>query len=408
MKLRSAALGSLLVLGGAAHAADAVVVAEPEPLEYMRVCDAYGAGFYYIPGSETCLKVSGYVRFDLGAAAFGLFDVVDKSDDFARDDFWTQTGDTYDLNARFQLRLDARTETELGTLRAYAALNFEWKTGVLDSHLPYFDNGYSYAYGNVSPEHMYIELAGFRVGKTDSLFTTFTGYAGGVINDDIIGYGPYQTHQISWGWASDNGISFGVAVEEGDGNTVMPFQFNYNMFADGGTLYTIDSYAPHVVAGLGWHGSWGGVSVVGGYDTVWDEGAVKARVDFYPTDTLALFAMAGWASVNEDIPYDYTPIGLKDSPNFYAPWGGEWAVWAGLSLKATDKATINLQASYDQVEDFAIVANIAYEVVPNFVVTPEIAYMDNFDSEEMEDWTGQDYPFENWGFFVRAQTNFGG
>ena len=77
----------------------------------------------------------------------------------------------------------------------------------------------------------------------------------------------------------------------------------------------------------------------------------------------------------------------------------------------TDKATINVQASYDEMEDFAIVANVAYEVVPNFVVTPEIAYIDNFNDEFQawsEYWTGDEVPVQNWGFFVRAQANFGG
>lgn len=29
-----------------------------EPVEYVRICDAYGAGFYYIPGTETCVNSS--------------------------------------------------------------------------------------------------------------------------------------------------------------------------------------------------------------------------------------------------------------------------------------------------------------------------------------------------------------
>jgi len=63
------------------------------------------------------------------------------------------------------------------------------------------------------------------------------------------------------------------------------------------------------------------------------------------------------------------------------------------------------------MEDFAIVANVAYELVSNFVVTPEIAYIDNF-SDEFQAWAednlGGEVPTANWGFFVRAQANFGG
>ncbi|RYE75821.1 MAG: porin, partial [Hyphomicrobiales bacterium] len=64
MRIKTLLLSSAAVLSGAmsAQAADAVVMVEPEPAEYVRVCDVYGAGFFYIPGTETCLKVGGYVR----------------------------------------------------------------------------------------------------------------------------------------------------------------------------------------------------------------------------------------------------------------------------------------------------------------------------------------------------------
>src|SRR5690606_12691429 len=68
MKLKSLLLGSAAAFAAsAAHSADALVIAESEPVEYVRVCDAYGAGFFYIPGTETCLRIGGEVRFQLGA-----------------------------------------------------------------------------------------------------------------------------------------------------------------------------------------------------------------------------------------------------------------------------------------------------------------------------------------------------
>ena len=88
MNIKSLLLGSAaaLVAVSGARAADAVVVAEPEPVEYVRVCDVYGAGFYYIPGTETCLKVSGYFRYDIGAGDDGVSDFgrlsIDKKDYF--------------------------------------------------------------------------------------------------------------------------------------------------------------------------------------------------------------------------------------------------------------------------------------------------------------------------------------
>jgi len=379
-------------------------------MEYVRICDTYGVGFYYIPGTETCLKVSGYIRYDIGVGAFGLTDVLDKEDFFTEGE--EDTNDTYDKRARFQLRVDSRTETELGTLRTYAALNFQWDTGstgqIGSPEEVGFNNGLTSSGFTSAVEHAYLELGGFRVGKTDSLFITFTGYAGGVIHDDIIAAGPYDTHQIAYTWTGGNGFTAAVALEEGAGSQLTPFDSNnfYNPFAvDDGDFYTLDDYVPHVVGGIGWTGGWGGVSLVAGYDAVWGEGAVKGRIDFNASDALSLFAMAAWASVDDDFFEPGAPV--NDSPNFYAPWGGDWAVWGGASYKFNEKATFNAQVSYDEWEDFAAVVNVDYELVPNFHVIPEIAYVDNFNND-IEDEIGDEFIQENWGAFLRLQANFGG
>ena len=47
---------------GAASAADLPVKAKA--VEYVRICSLYGAGFFYIPGTDTCIKIGGYLRAD--------------------------------------------------------------------------------------------------------------------------------------------------------------------------------------------------------------------------------------------------------------------------------------------------------------------------------------------------------
>ena len=83
MNIKSLLLGSAaaLIAVSGARAADAVVVAEPEPAEYVKVCDVYGAGYFYIPGTETCLRIGGYVRYDIG--------VGDRESSMARRTFRT-------------------------------------------------------------------------------------------------------------------------------------------------------------------------------------------------------------------------------------------------------------------------------------------------------------------------------
>ena len=69
MNIKSLILGSAaaLVAGGAAQAADLPVA---EPVDYVKVCDAYGAGYFFIPGTDTCLKISGKVEFGIESGKF--------------------------------------------------------------------------------------------------------------------------------------------------------------------------------------------------------------------------------------------------------------------------------------------------------------------------------------------------
>lgn len=51
----------LLSFAGSALAGEPVLV-EPEPAESVKSCEKYGSGFVYVPGTDTCVKISGEVR----------------------------------------------------------------------------------------------------------------------------------------------------------------------------------------------------------------------------------------------------------------------------------------------------------------------------------------------------------
>src|SRR5437660_2287852 len=123
-----------LLLGGAAglvavagaQAADLPVKAKA--VEYVRVCSLYGAGFWYVPGTDTCLKIGSYVRVQnewnandggvpIGAAsgnAGGRQDRIDTSN--------------WGFRARQSVSVDLRTQTEYGTLRSYLEIGAQWTT----------------------------------------------------------------------------------------------------------------------------------------------------------------------------------------------------------------------------------------------------------------------------------------
>ena len=65
MKIKSLLLGTAAVMAvsGAAQAADLAIAVEP--IDYVKICDAFGVGYWYIPGTDTCLKIGGYVQLDV-------------------------------------------------------------------------------------------------------------------------------------------------------------------------------------------------------------------------------------------------------------------------------------------------------------------------------------------------------
>lgn len=62
---RSVLLGSAaaVVIASGALAAD-LPVRKAAPVDYVRVCDWTGAGYFYIPGTDTCLKIEGLIRVE--------------------------------------------------------------------------------------------------------------------------------------------------------------------------------------------------------------------------------------------------------------------------------------------------------------------------------------------------------
>ena len=55
-------IAASFLVSAAAHAADLPVKARA--IEYVRICTPYGAGFFFIPGTDTCIKLGGYLRVD--------------------------------------------------------------------------------------------------------------------------------------------------------------------------------------------------------------------------------------------------------------------------------------------------------------------------------------------------------
>ena len=391
MNIKSLLLGSAaaLIAVSGARAADAVVVAEPEPAEYVKICDVYGAGYFYIPGTETCLRIGGYVRYDIGAGDIGTFDGARATD--------VQNGKdqgTWKKNARFTLKTWTGQETELGTLKTYTEMRMNFGNHNADAGYDGF--GVNAAGNKAFDLHFaWAQLGGLRVGLDESAFDTFVGYAGNVIQDTLVPYGGFQTNEIQYYFDAGNGFSAVVSLEEGSGGSVASAT-NYNGYGVG----TIDSYVPHVVGGVKYTQGWGDIVGVVAYDSNYENVSGKVRLDVNVTNELSLFGMVGYGSDGK-----LGDVGLARS--FYKPWGGHWAFWAGGTYKFTDKASFNAQVSGDQFKNYGVAANIAYTLVPGFTVTGEVDYLHDgrFGDLDNSNWTGATKK-NSVGGLIRFQRDF--
>lgn len=137
---------SALIAAGSAGAAD-LPSRKAAPAEYVRVCNTYGAGFFYIPGTDTCLRVSGRVR------AEGVYDQVLKKD-----------ADATGFRARGRLNIDARTATAYGTLRTYIRYELTRNTG------GYHTGGFQAKTDSTALDKGFVQFGPLTAGRAQSMF----------------------------------------------------------------------------------------------------------------------------------------------------------------------------------------------------------------------------------------------
>ena len=212
MKLKALLLGSaaaMMSVAGvstSAIAADAVI-AEPHPVEYVRVCDMYGAKWFYMPGTETCIQFDGYVRVTY---AYNDCDRCTVSGLMPTLAWWSHmlaSSVSVGIVAAgfgYRARLNVRTknETDYGTLEGWIRLQGTIGQGVTDA--------------NVSVDRALISLAGFRLGYSDAYSTTHHGY--GFYSD--VQDGLYDYHQATFFdyTYSANGFSATAGVQQSNGS----------------------------------------------------------------------------------------------------------------------------------------------------------------------------------------------
>lgn len=321
-----------LILGSAAALAASGVEAADLPvkakaIEYVRVCSLYGAGFYYIPGTDTCIKLGGYLRVDLSLASNGVGTSAYTSVAGAHN----RLSNYYTARSREGLSIDTRTATEYGVVRTFFDATFTWTTGSYTGSSPSTYSAAPGAVGNPSDGgiaggalgvyHAFIQFAGFTMGRAVSQFDApWSNYPGNNFDALVGGSGDITTvNQFTYTANLGQGVSATLSAQD------QAAYYTTNVWNTGGAT------AAGVLAGAYGAGAIGGVRAPDLVGTV--------RVD----QAWGLFQLSLAAHNNQSAYYGATePTGHAGDK-----WG--WAAQAALSIKNIPTGpgdTINLQAVY--------------------------------------------------------------
>ena len=309
--VKSLLLGSAAGLIAVAGAQAADLPVKAKAVEYVKVCSLYGVGYYYIPGTDTCIKIGGYVRYEAyhNDVAGGYQDRAPVSSRF------TRLNNSFAQQARFRLTTDTRTQTEYGTLRSYVSFGFNWLNTDVDTQLapPAGVGNFTFAL-----ERAFIQFAGFTFGRSDTFFGFYNGAAYGLVPLLLDGSsGPSGHNVAAYTWQFGNGLSATISIEDAFGGRAKPV-------VDIGTLgvATFAPFAnpvrdnagqkvPDIVGNIRVDQAWGSAQIMGGLHQVAGQ--------YYSGVTPGFVGCVG-VNINTT---------ACDNPG--DKWG--WGVGAGLTLK---------------------------------------------------------------------------
>jgi hypothetical protein len=367
--VKSLVLGSAagLVAMSGAQAADLPVKAKA--VEYVRICSLYGAGFFYIPGTDTCIKLGGYLRVDTTFNG-SIYDQPAWSGDLGQHNRYV---DNFASRSRMAITVDTRTATEYGVVRTFGQGDFQFTTQANNTTNPALFTGSLLTgtstgllngpgEGYVAVEMVFIQFAGFTFGKSASAYATpWHGYPG---NNSSFLLGGHDTvtgvNNIQYSAQFGNGVSATIGLDD-------PVVFNrtavYNLstglsFAGtSGNAYGGD-VAPDIVGNIRVDQAWGlfqisaaAHEVNGSYNILGTTGVTAA-----PAGALSNLPVAAQPNTLSEI-----------SGHPESKWGG--SVMAALQIKNIPTGAgddIKIDASYAKGDTKNVISTSAAS--PNFLM----------------------------------------
>ncbi|CAM5764310.1 porin [Labrys miyagiensis] len=401
MTIKSLLLGAAASVAAfsAAQAAD-LPMTKGEAVEYVKVCSAFGPGFFYIPGSDTCLKISGEIRADY---RFYNQDGDGVSGRNFRADSYKQTRNIHSsaFNTEARLSFDARTQTEYGLLRSFFQLR-------ANSHPINFDSTKDTSGNTFSIKYAYLQFGGLTAGFAHSYFGFYDYEYGNTV------WGPYyaESNVVNLlAYTADFGSGFTATLSVEDGR-----DHRQNAFA---STQQGGQQVPDVVGQVRLKQDWGSLALQGALHQYRTAEALDANgVPIAPGQAGYIahndkwgYAVGGTLLVNipaidkghlviegqyADGALDYLGIGsskLKGQDYYFNSnnsfdGGKGWSITAELGGNFTPQWGANLvgayiDTSYDKynpdgsdrkVKEYSLTGNVTYTVVKGLTVTGELTY----------------------------------
>jgi hypothetical protein len=368
--MKSILLGSAagIVAVAGAQAAD-LPTKKAAPAEYVKICNVGGMAGFIIPGSDTCLKISGYItgQIEAGNALKGY---TWATQGVALTSHAANLSNEFGYTTRANIDFDARTNTAYGVLRGYAEFQFENGNG--------FDNTGTGAYINLA----YVQWAGITAGKAPSFFSFFGGGEAwaNIFSPDQQGFN--QPDVLAYTATFGGGFSATIAAQSA----------GTNGNSGGGTNMNLDTTrfgmtAPDVVANLRVDQSWGAAQVSGVAHQVHDYAATL------PSGVVPSQNTWGWG-VNGGVKFNLPWMGAADNIQFQGTytvnalwysgipdgmWGENGAVNGnGLAMSVGDNYFAGLNAAGAQVWSkptaWSLTATAEHHFSPAFSFDPEVSY----------------------------------
>jgi hypothetical protein len=181
--VRKALTGGVLAAGllpPGAGAAD-LPARNASPVEYVRVCSTRGAGFFHIPGTETCLRIGGRVRAEMRYLEPG-----------------SRADDATGTRARARIEADARTRTAYGDLRTFVRYEVTHNSG-------------NYGPSTTALDRAFVQFGGLTAGRTQSYFDFYTND----FNFGSILVSDFPTQVLAYTAKLGSGISASLSLEDG-------------------------------------------------------------------------------------------------------------------------------------------------------------------------------------------------